>query len=379
MDFKDQIRQLGTKVTELKTHIKTEEATKNAFVMPFITTLGFDVYDPREVVPEFVTDIGTKKGEKIDYAIFKDGNPIILIECKHWEQNLNLHEGQLLRYFHVSKANFGVLTNGIVYRFYSDLDEDNKMDEKPFLEFDITAIKEVQIEELKKFHKTVFDVESIANTASELKYTNELRTLFQSEIQEPSEAFVKHFASRAYSGKITQRLLEQFTILLKRSMTQYINDLITERFKSAMANEEQKKQEAEKAVEVPVEPEDGIVTTEEELEGFRIVKAILCQQYSHERIVYKDTKNYFGIILDGSIFKPICRLYFNAVKAKYIGLFNDPKNFHGGAKKDVRIQIESLDDIYKYSKELLETVAFYDNTPPMPEQNHTEPTDATLG
>jgi len=164
MDFKDQIRQLGTKVTDLKSIIKTEEATKNAFVMPFITTLGFDVYDPREVVPEFVTDIGTKKGEKIDYAIFKDGNPIILIECKHWEQNLNLHEGQLLRYFHVSKAKFGILTNGIIYRFYSDLDEDNKMDEKPFLEFDITAIKEVQIEELKKFHKSVFDVESIANT-----------------------------------------------------------------------------------------------------------------------------------------------------------------------------------------------------------------------
>jgi len=220
MDFKDQIRQLGKKVSELKSCIQTEEATKNAFVMPFITLLGFDVYDPREVVPEFVADLGIKKGEKIDYAIFKDGNPIILMECKHWEQNLNLHEGQLLRYYHVSKARFGILTNGIVYRFYSDLDEDNKMDEKPFLEFDITSIKDIQIEELKKFHKTVFDVESIANTASELKYTNELRHLFQSELQEPSEPFVKHFASRAYSGKITQRLLEQFTVLLKRSMNQ---------------------------------------------------------------------------------------------------------------------------------------------------------------
>jgi len=375
MDFKDQIRQLGTRVNELKSHIQTEEATKNAFIMPFIQSLGFDVYDPREVVPEFVTDIGTKKGEKIDYAIFKDGGPIILIECKHWQQNLNLHEGQLLRYYHVSKAKFGILTNGITYRFYSDLDEDNKMDEKPFLEFEITAIKDVQIEELKKFHKSVFDVESIANAASELKYTNELRNLFQSELQEPSEPFVKHFASRAYSGKITQRLLEQFTVLLKRSMTQYINDLITERFKSAMASEEQKKQETEKQPEVVVEPEDGIVTTEEELEGFRIVKAILCQKYAPERITYKDTKHYFGILLDNSIFKTVCRLYFNSVKTKYIGLFNDPKNFHGGAKKDVRVQIESLDDIYKYSKELLETVSFYDNAPPMPEQEHSEPVD----
>jgi hypothetical protein len=250
------------------------------------------------------------------------------------------------------------------------------MDEKPFLEFDITAIKDVQVEELKKFHKSVFDVESIANAASELKYTNELRNLFQSELQDPSEPFVKHFASRAYSGKITQRLLEQFTILLKRSMTQYINDLITERFKSAMANEEQKKQEStEKLPEPVVEPEDGIITTEEELEGFRIVKAILCQRYAPERITYKDTKTYFGILLDDSVRKTICRLYFNSAKAKYIGLFNDPRNFHGGAKSDNRIQIESLDDIYRYSRELLETVSFYDNAPPMPVQEQTDPGD----
>ncbi|MCK6641944.1 MAG: type I restriction enzyme HsdR N-terminal domain-containing protein, partial [Bacteroidia bacterium] len=127
MDFKDQIKQLGDRVTKLKEQIQTEEATKNAFIMPFLQTLGYDVFNPLEVVPEYITDIGTKKGEKIDYAIFKDGNPTILVECKHWGQNLNLHDGQLLRYFHVSKAKFGLLTNGITYRFYSDLVEANKM------------------------------------------------------------------------------------------------------------------------------------------------------------------------------------------------------------------------------------------------------------
>ena len=157
MDFKDQIKQLGERVSKLKDQINTEEATKNAFIMPFLQALGYDVFNPIEVVPEFISDIGLKKGEKIDYAIFKDGNPTILVECKHWKQNLSIHDGQLLRYFHVSKAKFSLLTNGIIYRFYSDLVAPNKMDEKPFLEFNITEIKDNQIEELKKFHKSVFD------------------------------------------------------------------------------------------------------------------------------------------------------------------------------------------------------------------------------
>jgi hypothetical protein len=363
MDFKDEIRRLGAKVNELKSHIQTEEATKNAFIMPLIGLLGFDVYDPREVVPEYVTDIGTKKGEKIDYAILKDNEPIILIECKNWEQNLNVHEGQLLRYYHVSKAKFGILTNGIIYRFYSDIEAENKMDEKPFLEFDITKVNDAQIEELKKFHKTVFDIESITNTASELKYTNELKQAFHREINEPSETFVKHFARQAYNGVITAKLLEQFTLLLKRSITQYINDLITDRFKQAMANEELKKQEEKNKENEPQLDldSDGIVTTSEELEGFQIVKAILCQRIESTRISYRDSKSYFAILLDDNARKPLCRLYFNSIRKKYIGLFNDSKNFQGsGQKTDVRIEIESLENIYKHSKELLETAELYE-------------------
>lgn len=365
MDFKDQIKQLGKKVSELKDHIQTEEATKNAFIMPFIQILGFDVYDPREVVPEFVADIGIKKGEKIDYAIFKDGEPIILVECKHWAQTLNIHEGQLLRYYHVSKARFAILTNGISYRFYSDLDAENKMDEKPFLEFDITNIKDNDINELKKFHKTVFDIESITNTASELKYTNALREALGNELTEPSESFVQHFTKMAYSGRITAKVQEQFTDLLKKSIKQYISDLITDRFKTAMDREEKNKQEERaEAEQTEVVPEDGIVTTEEELEGFRTVKAILCEKLSPSRIVYRDSKSYFAILLDDNARKPLCRLYFNAAKKKYIGLFNDPSNFSGvGAKNDAKVEIESIEDIYKFKSELIQTAEFYENPP----------------
>ena len=159
------------------------------------------------MVPEFIADIGIKKGEKVDYAIMKDGLPTILVECKHWGESLDVHNSQLFRYFHTTKARFGLLSNGIIYRFYTDLVEKNKMDEKPFLEFNVTDIKDNQIEELKKFHKSYFDVDNIVNTASELKYMNELKILINQEFQNPTDSFVRHFAKQIYPGVLTAKLM----------------------------------------------------------------------------------------------------------------------------------------------------------------------------
>lgn len=357
MDFKDQIKLLGERVSKLKDQIATEEATKNAFIMPFLQSLGYDVFNPLEVVPEYVTDIGTKKGEKIDYAIFKDGNPTILVECKHWAQNLNLHDGQLLRYFHVSKAKFGILTNGITYRFYSDLVEPNKMDEKPFLEFNIAEIKDNQIDELKKFHKSYFDAESITNTASELKYTNELKHLIQQELLNPTPDFVKHFARQVYPSVVTSKVLEQFTNLTKKSIQQHISDLITERLKTALTKEDEavkEKEIVEAAAEQAKEEANKVVTTEEELEGFMIVKTILRQKISATRISYRDAQSYFAILLDDNNRKTICRLYLGGAK-KYIATLDEQK-------KEVKNEINSIDDIFKYSDTLLSIVDTYDKS-----------------
>jgi hypothetical protein len=356
IDFKDQIKQLGERVAKLKDQIQTEEATKNAFIMPFIQALGYDVFNPTEVVPEFISDIGLKKGEKIDYAIFKDGSPTILIECKHWAQNLNIHDGQLLRYFHVSKAKFGLLTNGIVYRFYSDLVAANKMDEKPFLEFNINEIKDNQVEELKKFHKTVFDADSITNTASELKFMNELKQLIQQELINPTPDFVKHFARQVYPSVVTAKVLEQFTNLTKKSIQQHISDLITERLKTALTkeDEESKKQEAVQALEQAKLDEVKVVTTEEELEGFMIVKTILRQKISATRITHRDAQSYFAILLDDNNRKTICRLYLNGSKKFFVTLDDQ--------KKEVKNEINSLDDIFKHSETLLKIVDNYDKS-----------------
>lgn len=355
MDFKDQIKILSERVVKLKENIATEEATKTALIMPFIQSLGYDIFDPTEVIPECVCDIGTKKGEKIDYTICKDGEPIILIECKHWEQDLNLHSGQLLRYYHVSKAKFGILTNGIIYRFFADLVEPNKMDEKPFFEINIEDLRDNQIEKLKEFHKSYFNVESILNTASELKYTNEIRNLIIKEIAEPSDEFVKYFAKQVYPSMITKPLLEQFRDILKRAFQQYNSDYINDKLKFVISSENSSKLNDETEEEKTQEPlnADRIVTTEEELQGFYIVKSILHGKVDLNRIVQRDTISYFGILLDDNNRKPICRLHFNSGK-KYVETFDSEK-------KGTKYLIESLEDIYNISEHIQSSLANYIN------------------
>jgi len=357
MDFKDQIKQFSERVSKLKDNIHTEEATKNAFIMPFLQILGYDVFNPMEVVPEFICDIGIKKGEKIDYAIFRDGAPIVLVECKHWKQKLDVHDGQLLRYFHVSKAKFSMLTNGLIFRFYTDLVEPNKMDEKPFLEFNIEEIKDGQIEQLKEFHKAYFDVDNIYQSASELKYINEIRQLVNQEFHEPNDEFVKYFARQVYPSVVTSKVLEAFRILVKRTITNIINDTINDRLKSAISKPDSPIREEPAPVVLPgganVQDRE-IVTTQEELEGFYIVRSLLRQKVSSARITHRDALSYFAIFLDDNNRKPLCRLYLNNSK-KYIGLFDTDK-------KESKVEIQTIDDIYKFGGELDSTIEIYLDT-----------------
>lgn len=350
MDFKDQLKQLGDRVAKLKDQILTEEATKNAFVMPFIQCLGYDVFNPLEVVPEFIADLGIKKGEKVDYAIIKDGKPTILIECKHWSANLDPHDSQLFRYFHCTSAKFGILTNGIFYRLYTDLVEPNKMDEKLFFEFRIDDLKDIQVEKLKEFHKSYFDLEKIVTSASELKYTNEIRNIILKEINEPSDEFTRYFAKIVYPSMVTAKVLEQFKGLVKRSFGQFINDAISERLKSALQVQQQQESITEESE--PVENDEvKVITTPEEVEAYYIIRSILRQNIDINRIVHRDTQSYMGILMDDNNRKPVCRLHFNGRK-KSLTLFD----CEGGEKVD----IQSLDNIYQFSERLLAAAKRYD-------------------
>lgn len=352
MDFKDQIKQLAERVDKLKPQVNTEEATKNAFIMPFIRELGYDVFNPMEVIPEFVADVGIKQGEKIDYAILKNNEPILLIECKWHGHPLTINNAsQLFRYFHTTTAKFAILTNGIEYKFFTDLVEPNKMDEKPFFVFDITQIKDAQIDELKKFHKNIFDFDNIVNTASELKFTNEIKKIINQEIASPSPEFVRYFARQIYPSIVTQKVLNQFTELTRKSFAQQINDIVTDRLKSALSKESeiQKTEQQENIIE---EPKSKIITTQEELDAFYIVRAILCSIIKANRVEYRDAQSYFAILLDNNNRKTICRLYLSD-RRKQIGIFNSEK-------VELKFNLESIEDIYEYRDNLIEIIEFYD-------------------
>lgn len=193
MEFNESIKQFSERVSIMKNTISTEESTKMSLIVPLFQLLGYDVFNPLEFCPEYTADVGIKKGEKVDYAILEDGKPNILIECKSCSETLDKHASQLFRYFSTTPAKFGILTNGVIYKFYTDLEEANKMDLIPFLEINMENIKDSSINELKKFCKENFDKDKIFSTAEELKYTSLIKGILASEYDNPSEEFVRFF------------------------------------------------------------------------------------------------------------------------------------------------------------------------------------------
>lgn len=356
MDLIDRMREISNQAPRQLEFIKTEEATKNAFIMPFIQALGYNVFDPTEVVPEFTADVGTKKNERVDYAIMQDSKPIILIEAKSATADLNeAHASQLFRYFNVTEARIGILTNGLQYRFHSDLEMANHMDEKPFLIVDILNFDTRPVSQLKKFTKTAFDVDRILSSANELKYKREIKLLLESEYRQPSEDFVRHFASRVYSGRLMANVIAEFTEITKQALREFLNDEIADRLQTAIDSTAGNSDETivESAVdEEVIDQSDGIETTEEELDGYYVVKSILRETIDVSRVFIRDVRSYCGILLDDNNRQPICRLHFNR-STKYLSLFD------GGSEE--RVAIESVDDIYKYASEIKAAVAKYDS------------------
>lgn len=364
MDFAELLTALATKVRNQRDAIQTEEATKNAFVMPFISTiLGYDVFNPLEVVPEFTADVGIKRGEKIDYAIMRDGEVQMLIECKKSTEPLKIeHASQLFRYFAVTNARIAVLTNGETYQFYTDLDAPNRMDDKPFLVLDLLDIDETLIPELVKLTKDVFDLDSIISAAGELKYIGQIKRTIATQFKEPEDDWIRFFTTRVYDGAFTQKVREQFTTLVTKATKQFLNDQVNERLKTALGASSfplaENPAAAEAVTSRPVAEDDldrdtELETTLEELEGYQIVKAIACSEVRPHRVVHRDAKSYFAVLLDDNNRKPIARLHFNGKKQKYLGLFDADKN-------ETRHPIESLDEIYIHASAIREMVRVYE-------------------
>ncbi len=296
MGFAEDMKKLAERLAGIENQITTEEATKMSLILPFFQLLGYDVFNPSEFCPEFTADVGIKKGEKVDYAILRSGQPVILIEAKAVSKKLDRHSSQLFRYFVTTQAKFAILTNGIHYKFYTDLDEPNKMDKDPFMEFRLSEIRDSQIPQIEKFHKKYLDVEEILDTASVLKYNTLFKKSISQQMDSPSNDFVKLFLQPFYKGAKTQAVIEKFRPILKSAIKEYISETVNDRIKFAL----------ESAAATPAD--DARISTEEEWESVTLVKDILRPAVSPEDIYHKQTGSYLAILYKNNTRKWICRI-----------------------------------------------------------------------
>ncbi len=362
MDLDGKLKILAGRIEKQRDNVLTEEACKTAFVMPFLSAIGYDVFDPQVVIPEFTADVGMKKGEKVDYAIQISGKVAILIECKGCGVNLaQAHMSQLYRYFGVTDARFAILTNGIEYRFYSDLDEPNKMDQRPFFVFNILDYRLGDASELQKFTAEAFDIPTILSTANNLKYSSAIKAELLKEFDNPSDEMIKILVSRVFDGNITQKVKADFAPLVAVAFKDAIRDRVSDRLTTAlevttgvMPSPPTSTAEAPPAIIVgSPEQDEGIVTTEEEIEAFHIVRAIVRSVVKSDRVIIRDAKSYCAILLDNNNRKPLIRFHFNSKSVKYLSLFDTNK-------QEEKVRIEGLDDIYAYADRIRATAASYD-------------------
>jgi hypothetical protein len=350
-----------------KDQIVTEEATKNALIMPFITTLGFNVFNPLEVIPEIVADIGEKKGEKIDYALKSGPDYLMLIECKKCTTPLNDGNiSQLFRYFGPLRTKLNVriaiLTNGIEYLFFSDLDNDNILDRVPFFSLDILNLDDQKVADLQQFTKTNFNVEAIITKAGELKRRAAVVGLLESYLTAPTETLVNCILTdMEYPGRKNQQVIATYTSVIQEAFKQLITNRVSGVLRTALNQNINPLAEVEVvpvkspvSAPAPLPSDDEIFTSPEEIEAFAVIKTILREEVDINRVILRDSKGSCSIILDDTNRKPIIKLYFNDLAKKRIVLYNDRSS-----KKETQLLIEDVLDIYNYSETIKETVRNY--------------------
>lgn len=337
MDLAARLTELASKTQQHREVLLTEQAAKTALVMPFINLLGYDVFNPGEVIPEYTADVGTKKGEKVDYAICIDGKLSILVECKPSTGDLNInHASQLYRYFGVTDARLAILTNGVVYKFFSDLDQPNRMDAQPFFTLNLDAVRKSDVRTLESFTKAGFNLDAIVREASNLKLESLVRKELETEMATASEEFARMIAKRVYAGQVTAQVKDNFTRLIANAFSAIVRDHVNDRLTSALNASTVPEPDSQ-----PAALEGEVITTEEEVSGFRIVQAIDSKLVDPKRVVMRDAKSYCAILLDDNNRKSLARLHFNGLTAKYVG------TFHG--QSETRNSISDLTDIYKLS------------------------------
>ena len=349
MELIDKINALALRCKSHGKNLKNEEQTKMTLILPFIQMLGYDVFDPSEVVPEYDASLGVKKEDRVDYALMKDGKPIILIECKAYGTQLDAQKcSQLMRYFAGTPAHVGVLTDGNRYQLYSDLKEPNKMDDRPYIEFTLEDFKEIALPAIKKLTKDEFDVDVLQNEAKTLMYSKRIKDILTAEFKKPSLELVSWFVHKVDRElRNTRSVQDRFAPILDATMKSWLKDEINSRLESAKQPEQADQPDQ-------LSPQDyGIVTTEMEIQVYLAVKAILAAVMPPEKVTLNDCKGFCNILYDGKQTKRIARMYSDGEQVTWFCTTDENNNEANGKK------ISGLDDIYQFTDELRETAKRY--------------------
>lgn len=319
-------------------NLETEEATKMALIMPFIQQLGYNVFDINEVIPEFTADIAKRKGEKIDYAIKIEDKIAFVIEAKHVKENLDLHSKQLARYFVNTEAKIAILTNGLEYRFYTDIDKDNIMDEEPFFIFNLQDHKKKDLDYLTSFSKEKFDETKLYGKAETSRKVDDIVTVLYKEFDNPSEDFLKVIIDKSYDGIKTKAVLDEYREYLLPAMAKLIEIKTADKLKIAFPEANIGTFEATKSVE---EKKANLIdTTANEMQIYSYINLMLKDFDSN--ITYKDNSSYFNVLLDGKVTKWICRVFDR--KELKINIYN--------GEETLEFILEKTLDIFEHENEI---------------------------
>jgi len=296
--MKDLIDGYVKRVRELAEHVRgNEQATKQSLVGPLFTLLGYDLTDPRECIPEFRADFGKERSVKpVDWAFLQNGRPLFFVEAKEASRKLVGYDEQLADYFAKSpEAKLGILTNGVQWRFFTDVSHENVMDVEPFLKWDLFTEENPPLDFLTLLQKSQFNPQLIRTFAKQKRNQNLLLNEI-SRLLEPSADFVRLAVSNLETRKLTENVVESWKPVLAAAIQEWVKQTMLSMALDIGARIESQQDLASR-----------IETTPEELEGYATVQKHLGPD---RPVAYEDTISYFKIHLKERYTWVMCRLYF---------------------------------------------------------------------
>ncbi|TDB54197.1 type I restriction endonuclease [Photorhabdus khanii] len=372
-NFKIKIKHHVNHVNNVGQHCITEETTKQALILPFLDILGFSPYDPQKVKAEYGADFpGVKANERVDYALFCQSVPVMFIEAKGYSEKLDNHCPQLSRYFNSTpEVTISAITNGIEWRFFTDLKQKNVMDPTPFLRIKMDEVSDADVSQLYRFRHDKFKPEALRTLAEESVYLSTFTKTISTSLRDVDSEFVRYVASRSnVERQLNQRFIESITPLVKQAVEKSVSAMVV----SGLSNkhvpidgtpDEIESQESLQELEEIADPDNpNIVTTKNELTLYEKAKSIVGDSVD---LQYKDTESYFGILYQGKSNRWIIR-YFDKKNKPYIlipieitDILTNEVNRAGLSVNNSRIFIESPEDILRITGIILDAFEFVKN------------------